>query len=90
MAMDKSAEGVRDLAGSLQEWVFDRFVAPYPDCGACLDPVVDQGVATPMRVVRGADFRSPPGFIRAVERGRWTEDRSAKSLGFRCAAPSSP
>ena len=86
MAMDVSPQGVHDLSGSAQEWVFDRYVAPYPDCGNCRDPVVDKESDTPMRAVRGGDYQSPSGFTRAAERARWKQEELAKSLGFRCAA----
>lgn len=87
MAMDVSPQGIHDLAGSAQEWVFDRYMAPYPDCGACRDPVVDKETDTPMRAVRGGDYQSQAGFTRAAERARWKQEESAKTLGFRCAAP---
>lgn len=89
MPMDQSPQGVRDLAGNVEEWVLDRFVLLYPSCGACKDPVVERVVGEKSgslhRVVRGGSFQESAPPSRAAGRSRWIEGEFTQNLGFRCA-----
>ena len=89
MPMDQSPQGVRDLAGNVEEWVLDRFVLLYPSCGACKDPVVEKVVGEKdgslYRVVRGGSFQESDPPTRAAGRSRWSEGKFTQNLGFRCA-----
>ena len=73
--------GHEDLAGSLWEWVLDRYVAYTPDaCDNCAALELGQG-----RVFRGGSFESPAPELRAATRlGFLAEERDA-GRGFRCA-----
>jgi formylglycine-generating enzyme required for sulfatase activity/tRNA A-37 threonylcarbamoyl transferase component Bud32 len=87
-ARDVSADGARDLAGNVAEWVQDAFVAPYPDCGKCTDPVVapaDGEKGPRLRVIRGGDWERPAESLRVAGRSRAPEDTVVYNLGFRCA-----
>jgi len=86
---DVTPHGVFDLGGNVREWVLDRFVVPYPDCGECVDPVVAAGPAagTHTRVVRGGNWLQDPTAARSAWRSRYQEDQVTTAIGFRCASP---
>jgi formylglycine-generating enzyme required for sulfatase activity len=89
-AQDLTPSGVFDLGGNVSEWVRDRFVAPYPDCGECLDPLILPGGESgpSYRVFRGGSFTLGSSETRSATRSRWAEDLPCESIGFRCASAS--
>ena len=91
MGMDRSQQGVFDLAGGVQEWVEDQFLQlTYPACGSCKDPVVlssDPQQADAPRVVRGGHYREDEPPLRAGSRSRFKPSHYLTNLGFRCAMP---
>jgi formylglycine-generating enzyme required for sulfatase activity len=80
--------GHYELAGNLGEWVMDGYNGTYyatlPTCTNCIN-LTDTGT----RVVRGGDFRSDAGGIRAAFRASMDPSRTADfsngDIGFRCA-----
>lgn len=86
---DRTAQGIQDLAGNVAEWVHDRFVERYPDCGgACADPAVEDGPpGPPLRVFRGGDWAQVAVILRSAGRGRWRQDEALQNVGFRCVSP---
>lgn len=91
MGMDRSQQGVFDLAGGVQEWVEDQFLQlTYPACGSCRDPVVlvsNPKQADAPRVVRGGHYREDEPTLRASSRSRFKPSHYLTNLGFRCAMP---
>lgn len=96
-AQDVSPQGVHDLVGNANEWVWDVFKDPYPSCGWCIDPkypeetLPDDGAFE--RVVRGASSLMDPLYGTTTGRSRHVESHSFDDTGFRCAAtlqPSTP
>ncbi len=86
-ATGATPEGVRDLAGSVAEWVGDAYQDFY-DAGATTDP---RGPATGQyRVVRGGGYLDNALTLRT--RARWGLDpaRGASNVGFRCAYSGPP
>ena len=91
VTLDRTEQGVFDLAGNVSEWVMDRFEEHYPPCGpACTDPVVDgppAGGGPVLRMLRGGDWNRPAESCRSAERSKWAQQDLSSSIGFRCAAP---
>lgn len=72
--------GHSDLAGSVSEWVFDRYPADFPaNCNNCVNTSSGNG-----RAARGGNFGSTPEMVMVSFRfGALPTDRGA--MGFRCA-----
>jgi serine/threonine-protein kinase len=84
---DWTPEGVHDLFGNVQEWIEDAFLMPYyPDCGPCINPVVELETAIPdeQRVVRGGAW-SNSIFGASSARARYHRNGMTTGLGVRCA-----
>ncbi len=82
-----SAFGHQDLAGSMEEWVFDWYAAKYyadgpPSCDNCANATEDVA-----RAIRGGSWRSLPTGLRAAGRGGKRPDSGLVSTGIRCARP---
>lgn len=88
LALDRSPQGVSDLAGSVSEWMSDRFVQSYWPCGPCTDPVAPETTfPEPLgayRVVRGGSYFESRVSARASFRSRAAEGRAWDNVGFRC------
>lgn len=84
---DRTPEGVYDLAGNVSEWTTDFFVAPYPTCSHCRNPVQGRspGGDDPRRVVRGGSWSKEPDSARGASRSRWPSKQTTGDIGFRCA-----
>jgi formylglycine-generating enzyme required for sulfatase activity len=87
--------GIRNLGGSLSEWVADRF-APYDD--DCWEPAMrllesprcDRPSKAQGLVVRGGAWASPAPFARAHFRQPILRDGKIVTVGFRCARDAAP
>lgn len=86
---DESPDGIRDLGGSVSEWVQDAFFAPYRLCPAsgCRDPVEqpEQEGSAPYRVIRGGNWEWSAAALRGLARSRLRADLAVQMVGFRCA-----
>src|SRR5205814_1594723 len=91
--LDVTGEGVRNLGGSLSEWVDDA-VASYGD--ACWHPdrtlLVDPSCDTARpgfeagRMNRGGSWEGVPSQALTLQRQYDSKGGSEASIGFRCAA----
>ena len=81
---DASADGVRDLAGNIAEWVADWYdPTHYLTLDATRDN--DSGPATGVeRVVRGGSWNLPAYFARSAQRGHLDPLAISHDVGFRC------
>ncbi len=83
---------IYDLAGNVEEWVFDWYFADeYNRVSAQGSPVLDPtGSPTGTdRVIRGGSWDLPPFFARAVHRRHDQPTDVSLARGFRCAADES-
>jgi len=75
--------GLRDMAGLVYEWCWDRFGAYPEETQAPLqDPIGPLEGDT--RVVRGGSFVAPPGVLRSAGRSVVGPGYRAAGLGLRC------
>ncbi len=79
--------GHADLAGNLNEWVFDNFVTPYPT-DTCVDCA--NHTAATSRGVRGGSYASVAGAIITSIRSGFPSDMRDDTVGFRCARDPQP
>lgn len=88
-ALDRTPQGINDLAGNVSEWVSDRFQVPYPSCRQhCQDPVVTSALVTnDVRSLRGGSWAELIPWAVGSIRGKWARRTTAINVGFRCAAP---
>lgn len=71
--------GVHDLAGNSMEMMADAFLAPYPDCGECIDPIVTFAqIGRPSSYVAVRTFSSVNPSL--------TQRSGLDYGGFRCAS----
>jgi formylglycine-generating enzyme required for sulfatase activity len=81
----RSLDGVLDLEGSLEEWIWDAFsfsdLTPWPADFA--GPPEDAGT-TEGRDVRGGSWLSPQPSLQSIEPGNLTESDVYTNLGIRC------
>lgn len=79
--------GQTDLAGSMSEWVLDRFQDPYPmPCSNCAAVTFGSG-----RMRRGGSWiENNPNRLRNGSRESANPSHSFTHLGFRCARSTSP
>lgn len=78
-------EGVLDLAGNVQEWVFDRAdpAAPGHPAARAVDPRGPELGGE--RIVRGGAYTHPPWALRTTWRGARGNGERLRDTGFRCA-----
>ena len=78
-----SPYGAYDMAGNVEEWIHDWFDSDYYDDSPYQDP---QGPGSGMkRVLRGCCWGGHAYHQRVAGRSYYEPDRSASSVGFRCA-----
>jgi formylglycine-generating enzyme required for sulfatase activity len=82
----RSAEGLDDLAGNVEEWVADWF-AEYPAADAANPKGPEMG---DRRVVRGGSYIRGRMFHRGAARQREGPGDRATWIGFRCARDAQP
>jgi formylglycine-generating enzyme required for sulfatase activity len=88
--LDVTALGVRNLGGSVSEWLLDRF-SPYSSA-ACwgggpslrISPVCDDPGSL-QQSIRGASYAEGPGDVRVVRRDSNEPLSDPTTTGFRCA-----
>jgi formylglycine-generating enzyme required for sulfatase activity len=87
---DVTPLGVRNLAGSLDEWTLDAF-APYTQScwlGAPVDAPRCELAGAPFRTFRGASYASVGSVLASPLRDRLPVMDPGASIGFRCVYPS--
>ena len=78
---DANAFGVYDLAGNVEEWVYDCYNKNYQ--GAPDDGSVFEGGDCSVRVVRGGAYSSGPKALRSSARNKFQYDSGNDSIGIR-------
>lgn len=78
---DANAFGVHDLAGNVEEWVYDCYNKNYQ--GAPDDGSVFEGGDCSVRVVRGGAYSSGPKALRSSARNKFQYDAGNDSIGIR-------
>ncbi len=80
---DRTANGIRDLASNVREWVQDWYAGDAYARAAPRDP--EQTDRREARVVRGGSWFDPISDLAAFRRGAERPDRRDPRIGFRCA-----
>ncbi|MDQ1257847.1 MAG: Non-specific serine/threonine protein kinase [Candidatus Hydrogenedentes bacterium] len=75
-------DGIKDLAGNVDEWTRDPFVSYGTDEAAAAN--------VPLRAVRGGSWHSTPNELRCTFRQGLFPETQAETLGFRCVVPARP
>lgn len=78
---EANAFGVHDLAGNVEEWVYDCYNKNYQ--GAPDDGTVFGGGDCSVRVVRGGAYSSGPKALRSSARNKFQFDSANDSIGIR-------
>ncbi|MEX2482727.1 MAG: SUMF1/EgtB/PvdO family nonheme iron enzyme [Gammaproteobacteria bacterium] len=78
---EPNAFGLYDMAGNIQEWVYDCFHPNYQ--GAPTDGSVFEGGDCTVRVLRGGGYASGPGALRSSARDTLRFDRGNDQTGIR-------
>lgn len=93
---DRTLQGVRDLGGSVSEWVADCYQPSYPDCGtSCRNFVVQndgQGgwLCPTFRVIRGGAWSRSLAETDPTRRDKLRADWATGYVGFRCVGTRKP
>jgi formylglycine-generating enzyme required for sulfatase activity len=72
--------GHLDMAGSLEEWVFDGAALAVAGCNDCAQLDGSSG-----RMFRGGAYTSPASSLRVSQRNSWSGTNRMHLLGVRCA-----
>lgn len=78
----RTPDGIDDLAGNVEEWVFDYFSPAYPAADVMNPRGPDQG---DFRVVRGGSYLESEPMQRSSARKRAPPSSRSPTRGFRCA-----
>lgn len=78
---EANAFGVHDLAGNVEEWVYDCYNKNYQ--GAPDDGSIFKGGDCSVRVVRGGAYSSGPRALRSSARNKFQYDSANDSIGIR-------
>ena len=78
---DANAFGIHDLAGNVEEWVYDCYNKNYK--GAPKDGSVFEGGDCSVRVVRGGAYSSGPKALRSSARNTFRYESGNDSIGIR-------
>ena len=78
---DPNPFGIFDLAGNIEEWVYDCYNKNYDD--APNDGSVFEGGDCSVRVTRGGAFSSGPKALRSGSRSKFRFDIGNDSIGIR-------
>lgn len=78
----RSPEGVDDLAGNVEEWVFDWYAQEYPEAAMVNPKGPDSGET---RVIRGGSYSSARPWVRGAARDHDRPSVRRSNRGFRCA-----
>ena len=88
---DRSPFGVMDMAGSVREWVYDKFDVKFYSESPTEDPVNAAGAWIHVdRVIRGGGFAFTEWDSRVTSRGHRTYSYHPVGTGFRCAEAGPP
>ncbi len=75
-----SPYGVLDMAGNVDEWVFDTF-NPYPGNDKYANSQYNKG----LKIVRGGSYEEDSSIQRSASRTVWQPSNNDEATGFRCA-----
>jgi formylglycine-generating enzyme required for sulfatase activity len=93
-SQDVTENGIHDLSGNVDEWVWDVYKDPYPSCGWCIDPKYPDPAAAEdraaERAVRGGCYSVNPVYGASGGRSHHAADYDFDGTGFRCAAALRP
>jgi formylglycine-generating enzyme required for sulfatase activity len=85
---DRTVDGVGGLAGGLQEWTLDSYLAYDSPCWAASpvhDPLCEAGGDE--RIIRGGAWPAPPTYLPSAVRTGVAAAGRASFIGFRCVYP---
>lgn len=85
-----SAWGAFNMAGNVQEWVFDWYQSNFYTSSLAFGPDPKGPISGNQKVVRGGAWDFVPFFARSVHRRSESPGQSFLNLGFRCATPATP
>jgi formylglycine-generating enzyme required for sulfatase activity len=83
----RTPEGIVDLAGNVQEWVYDWFAREYPSASAANPRGPETG---DVRVVRGGGYHNGRAWLRGAARDHLPPGFKLPWVGFRCVREARP
>ncbi len=82
--LDRSPEGVTDVAGNLAEWTSSRYDLASQAAARCLRAEGGEQTSASCRIIKGGDYATPLARVRLKARHGAAEDVLAARIGFRC------